>query len=93
MVKANSQLKKRDAPFYLNDKDIETDYENRIISIKIKNVPTIQTVHFPFKSRTSTLRAHLYIGGLSSVRFKSIPFANHHGQIVESLYDKVFFFY
>lgn len=23
-------------PFYLNDKDIETDYENRIISIKIK---------------------------------------------------------
>lgn len=36
-------------PFYLNDKDIDTDYENRIISIKIKKDAHRQDGAFSFQ--------------------------------------------
>lgn len=36
-------------PFYLNDKDIDTDYENRIISIKIKKYSHRQHGAFSFQ--------------------------------------------
>lgn len=36
-------------PFYLNDKDIDTDYENRIISIKIKKDAHRQDGVFSFQ--------------------------------------------
>ncbi|MEK5497351.1 Hsp20/alpha crystallin family protein [Bacillus sp. FSL M8-0077] len=36
-------------PFYLNDKDIDTDYENRIISIKIKKNAHRQDGAFSFQ--------------------------------------------
>ncbi|KPN15200.1 spore coat protein [Bacillus australimaris] len=36
-------------PFYLNDKDIETDYEHRIISIKIKKCSDHPSGAFSFQ--------------------------------------------
>ncbi|UYO37062.1 Hsp20/alpha crystallin family protein [Bacillus zhangzhouensis] len=36
-------------PFYLNDKDIETDYENQIISIKIKKYSDHPSGAFSFQ--------------------------------------------